>query len=330
MRFREIKFKLFADALTRYRAILFCFLFLPCALFPAPCLMAAESSAAQFLKLGFGARALGMGESFVAIADDISAIYYNPAGLVAYESEDREISISHSWHIQDMGLSQIGYKNGSFGGLLTYFSAGDIEGRDDAGNLTSDFTARDISFLGGYGFDIGGFFAGISVKYISQKIRTSHANAAAVDFGLLYLFDDLPLAIGASVCNIGTKVKFESKSYSLPLIYRFGIAYDKKDAPFLFSAQVDFPNDSSEVFRLGAEYKKLGAIVPRFGYMTVSNSQSDAILGKELGSLSSGVSNLYGFFMGIGFNYGDFKLDYALLPYGELGNSHRFSVGIMF
>ena len=59
-----------------------------------PFVYAAESSAAQFLKLGFGARALGMGESFVAIADDISAIHYNPAGLAAYESEDREISIS--------------------------------------------------------------------------------------------------------------------------------------------------------------------------------------------------------------------------------------------
>ena len=46
-----------------------------------PRLYAAQSSAAQFLNLGFGARALGMGEAYTAVADDISCVYYNPAGL---------------------------------------------------------------------------------------------------------------------------------------------------------------------------------------------------------------------------------------------------------
>ena len=311
------------------------FLVLFFSLLPAACclpsiLHAAESSAAQFLKLGFGARALSMGESFVAIADDLSAVYYNPAGLAAFENEERELLISHSWHIQDMGLSQIGYKSGSFGALLTYFSAGDIEGRDDAGNLTGNFTAEDMAFGGGYGFELFGIYAGANIKYIRQKIQTSYASAAALDFGLLYLFEDSPLAMGASVCNAGTKVKFRTKSYSLPLIYRFGVSYDKKDAPFLFSLQMDLPNDSDGIFRFGGEYRKFGAITPRFGYMTAAKSQSDAVLGKELGSLSKGLSNLYGFFMGIGFKAANFKLDYALLPYGELGNAHRFSVNLKF
>ena len=163
-----------------------------------------------------------------------------------------------------------------------------------------------------------------------DSIDTSYANATAIDFGVLYLFEDSPFTIGASVANIGTKVKFQTKSYSLPLIYRIGVSYDRKDAPFLFSAQFDLPNDSDGIFRFGSEYRKFGALTPRFGYMTMAKSQSDAVLGKELGSLSSGISNLYGFFMGIGFEHSNFKLDYALLPYGELGNAHRFSVNLQF
>ena len=314
----------------RARFLILFFSLLPAVCCLLPVLHAAESSAAQFLKLGFGARALGMGESFVAISDDLSAIHYNPAGLSAYESEDRELLVSHSWHIQDMGLSQIGYKSGSFGSLLTYFSAGDIEGRDASGVLTNNFTAEDMAFSAGYGFDIFGIHAGASIKYIRQKIESSNATAGAIDFGLLYLIEDSPFAIGASVCNAGTKVKFQAKSYSLPLIYRFGVSYNKEDAPFLFSAQFDLPNDSDGIFRFGGEYRKFGAITPRLGYMTMAKSQSDAVLGKELGSLSSGLSNLYGFFMGIGFEHSDFKLDYALLPYGELGNAHRFSVNLKF
>jgi len=54
----------------------------------------ATKYAAEFLKIGVGARALGMGEAYVAVADDPSAAYWNPAGLVFVQT--REVQAMHA------------------------------------------------------------------------------------------------------------------------------------------------------------------------------------------------------------------------------------------
>ncbi|OGS51883.1 MAG: hypothetical protein A3J79_14050 [Elusimicrobia bacterium RIFOXYB2_FULL_62_6] len=291
---------------------------------------AASSSAAQFLKLGFGARALGMGESFAAVRGDISNLYYNPAGLAGREA-GREFMVSHSWHIQDMGLSQLGYANKRFAASFIYFSAGDLEGRDPSGNLTSNFTAEDFALSAGYGFKLLGLDAGANAKLIRQTIGSHDANAVAADLGVMYAFADTPYKFGVSVANLGTEIKFEDESYPLPLVTRVGVSADfKGKLPLLACAGMDFPNDSKGVLRLGLEYTGFENLALRAGYKTVSSSDRDAVLGTSLGGGSSGVSNLYGFFMGVGFKFHGVNLDYALLPYGELGNSHRFSVGMKF
>jgi opacity protein-like surface antigen len=297
----------------------------------APAAGAAESSAAQFLKLGFGARALGLGEAYVAVADDAAAVHYNPAGLApGAGAQRRGAAFSHSWHIQDMGISQAAYLAPPWGMLLTYFSAGELEGRAANGALTGNFTAGDLALSAGRGAALGRLRVGAAVKYIGQRIKDSSAGAFAADLGLLYRLEGAPLTLGASVANLGTKIRFEEESFPLPLVVRAGAALRLARAKTLLAAQLDLPNDSVPALRLGAEYAPAEALRLRLGYKTSSASDKDAILGRELGGGASGVSALYGFFAGLGLEYGDLRLDYALAPYGELGNAHRFSFAAEF
>ncbi|HAH31123.1 MAG TPA: hypothetical protein DCL44_02295 [Elusimicrobia bacterium] len=295
----------------------------------SPQLFAAQSSAAQFLKLGFGARALGMGEAFTAVADDGAALYYNPAGL-AGESAAKNFSFSHAWHVQDTAVSQVSFACRPYAFALTWFSAGQLEGRDSNANLTGDFSARDLAVSVGRGFTLGSLKAGVSGKFISQKIKTSGASAFASDLGLLYSFSGTPYTLGASVSNLGTKVKFDEESFPLPLTFKAGAAAAFNAGKLLLALQADFPNDSGVIARAGVEYRGISGLALRAGYKTSPSKDRDAILGTGLGGSASGVSAMYGFFAGLGFKYSNFTFDYALLPYGELGNSHRLSMGIKF
>jgi len=290
---------------------------------------AAQSSAAQFLNLGFGARALGMGEAYTAVADDISCVYYNPAGLAA-GAQGRELSFSHAFHLQDTAVSQVGFMRRPYAAAITYFSAGELEGRDPSANLTGNFTARDVAAQVSRGFKLGPFDAGVSGKVISQKIKSTGATSFAADLGLLYRFKGTPYSAGASLVNLGTKVKFKEESFPLPLKLKAGVAANFVSPRLLLALDGEFPNDGPAAIRAGAEFKGLDGIALRLGYRTTTSGQRDAVLGRGFGDSVSGVAGMYGFFAGAGFVYSGFSLDYALLPYGELGTAHRFSVGMKF
>lgn len=293
-----------------------------------PLSYAAESPAAQFLNLGFGARALGMAEAFTAVADDISSVHYNPAGLGAGDLKS-ELSFAHAWHVQDTAVSQAAFMRRPYAVSLTYFSAGELEGRDANAQPTGNFTARDFAFAVSRGSRLGPFLAGISGKVISQKIKNSGATSVAADLGLLYRFDGTPYSLGASLVNFGTRVKFEEESFPLPLKLKIGgaAAFTSR---LLIAVDAELPNYGPAAARIGTEYKGLEGIALRLGYRTSSSAQRDAILGSGFGDSVSGVSAMYGFFAGVGFEYSGFNLDYALLPYGDLGNAHRFSFGMKF
>lgn len=295
---------------------------------------AAESSAAQFLRLGFGARALGMGEAFAAVADDASALHYNPAGLAPGDFPERKSALfSYAWHIQQTGISHAALLARPWAYGLTYFSAGSMEGRDDAGAATGDFTARDMALAAGRGWAYGDFSFGAAAKFVSQRIGGNgggSASAAAADLGALWRPEGSRARFGAALTNLGTKVRFKTRSYPLPLLLRAGAAYELRDTPLLLGAQLDFPNDSGAALRLGAEYRAAENFRLRAGYKTSSEEDRDAILGRELGGEAGGVSSLFGFFAGVGVSMGDFVLDYALAPYGELGSAHRVSLGMKF
>ena len=295
---------------------------------PAARAGAAGTAAAQFLNLGFGARALGMGEAYTAVAQGPSCAYYNPAGLASGDAGKR-LDLAYAAHLEGTSVSQAVFMRRPYAAALTYFSAGELEGRDVYANPTGNFTARDVAAQLSRGFSLGRLEAGVSGKVISQTIKSSGATSLAADLGLLYRFRGTPYSLGAALLNFGTRVRFEDDSFPLPLKLKAGAAADFAAPRLLLALDAEFPNDGPAALMAGAEYKGLEGIALRLGYKTAAPGQRDAILGRGYGGVS-GVDGMYGFFAGAGFEYSGFAFDYAMLPYGDLGTAHRFSVGMKF
>ncbi len=297
------------------------------------------TSAATFLKLGFGARALGLGEAYVSVADDAAALHYNPAGLAygpsaASRQSPRlmEMMISHSVHIQEIRLSQMGLIKRPWGVSITHLGLGGIERRtSETAEPEGEFGASDLMMGFSYARKINGVGVGGTVKIIRQTIGEYSASAYAVDFGTLYRMKSYPISLGLGVTNLGTKVTFIERGFALPLIARVGATYGLTPRfPHALSMQIDLPRDGGPVLRLGMEYLGFGPFALRAGYRTSGVNQRRAALGRALGIDGPGLSEFYGMFMGVGFRSKMGSMDYALLPFGELGNTHRFSFTLRF
>src|SRR5882672_5499886 len=88
------------------------------------------TTSADILKVGVGARAIGMGEAYTAQADDVSSLYWNPAGLALMQ--ERQASFMYDQMYQGLSFQNanvgIPLENGAIGGSLSYLSYGDIPG----------------------------------------------------------------------------------------------------------------------------------------------------------------------------------------------------------
>jgi len=147
-----------------------------------------------------------------------------------------------------------------------------------------------------------------------------------VDIRAMYKLKRVPVTIGASLVNLGTQVRFIEQGYSLPLTLRLGATLNKTERfPHIVSMEVEAPQGSDANLRIGIEYYNLKPFMLRMGYKTMSSEQREAVKGD-----SKGLEGMYGLSMGIGVESGQWKMDYAMKPYGELGNTHRFSVSLKF
>jgi hypothetical protein len=298
----------------------------------------AGTSAATFLQMGFGARPIGFSEAFVPVANDVSALYYNPAGLAYPAVADAkttgryEMLGSQALLTEGVSMTQMGFVSRPFGVSLTHLSLGGIEQR-------SAETAAPEAMVGASGTSLGVSYArkfngvgvGVTGKYIRETIAKYSATAFALDLGALYRFENRPVSLGLDVANMGTPIRYIEQSYPLPMVVRFGAAYGlTRDFPHALVLQIDMPRDAGVNARLGFEYRGFGPITLRAGYRTFSSQQRAAALGTTLGSTASGVADFYGLSLGAGLRtpYGD--LDYAMVPYGELGTAHRMSYSFNF
>ena len=285
------------------------------------------TTGAQFLKIGPGARAVAMGGAFSAVADDLNAIYWNPAGLA--EQHSKQASASYIQYFQGVNIgflsySQEAFNRGTLGVALNYLTVGDIERRTtDIDVKEGTFGASDMALYISYAESkvseklLKGLSVGANLKIIKQTIDTESAQSFALDAAALYKTPVKGLTAALGVYNAGTQVKFVDEGDPLPLDIRLGCAYRMFNNNLLVAADVDdYINDGRTYTEVGAEYALGKIFCLRGGYKF---GMDTAALG---GSAGLGV--------GMGINVWGIAFDYAFVPFGELTDTNRISISTKF
>lgn len=278
---------------------------------------AVGTTSAEFLLIPSGARPSSMGGTFVGIADDINAMGYNPAGLG--QLIDREFLFMHSeWLIDttyDYGAYAHPTQIGTFGVSFAHINAGDMTRRDNLGNKTGDFTASDIAFSVSYSISVADeMYVGFNGKYIKQTIDDAKRTGGALDVGLLWKLLPDSLYAGAVIQNIGPKLgSFDKEEETLPTTFRLGIGKYAFQDRLLLASEFKKIIHSKPSIHVGVEYMPAHLLSLRTGFESGSDKEDPFM-----------------WTAGFGFNIRNYSIDYGYEPFGDLDNTHRFSVTYKF
>ncbi len=311
------------------------------------------TNAASFLEIGVGARAMAMGGAYVAIANDPTALYYNPAGIVWMDNI--QIEVMHNEWLVGTNYDFLGATlplpvfNSTVGVSLILLDFGEQPVRTETRpeGTGERYSARDYAVSISFASALTESFSfGLTGKYVNQKIWNASGGTAAIDVGIFYSTPVKGLRLGMSISNFGGElsldgrdlestvdpdpdnqnidripVGFRTDSYPLPQIFRAGVSYTMNWGSIgnlLLTTDVLHPSSDTEGVNFGAEYGYAGIFFLRGGYE--SAFQQDAINGLTLGG---GIDFIQRGKLG-------FRIDYAYSDWGILEDAHRFSLGIIF
>jgi hypothetical protein len=328
---------------------------------------ATSSAAVLPLLISPGARASGMGEAFVAVADDATATYWNTAGL-AFQT-GKEVTFMHAkWLPQlvtDMSLEFLAYKHhfeslgGTLAGNVTFFDYGTQEGRDEENRDTGTFSSWDLAVALSYGTKLTSHLGvGLAARYIRSNLSDRNIGSAqgsgvgsafAVDLGLMYrqLFIK-GLSFGLNLSNMGPKITYVDAAQAdpLPTNLKVGFAYQVLDNEFN-KLQISVDTNKLMVVR------NMDGTSDPF-YKALVSAWSDGSLSDQASKLISSCGAEYcynsmiylrtGYYydydgsvkypsFGAGLQYSKFRFDFAYIspPQGHpLSDTMRFSLSAGF
>ncbi len=311
------------------------------------------TTAAPFLSIPQGARALSMGAAFVAVANDPSAMYWNPAGIT--ELRGFNFMFDHTYWIADIQYEYAAatIDIGSFGTLganITASNIGDmkvttVDQQDGTGEI---FSVSDLALGLSYGLKLTEDFSiGFNPKFIYQKIWKMSASGFAIDLGVKYRTPFQGITLGMSVANFGTKMQMQGESsfvlyqqspgntginnnipanlstdsWDLPLDFRVGIAYDVPIGDIgkmTVAVDASHPNDNYESLNVGGEYVFQDVVYLRGGMKSLFQKDSEEGLTLGIGVKQFVLGNL------------QFAVDYAYQDFARLKNAQKISLGVAF
>lgn len=287
---------------------------------------AAGTAGADFLNLPVGARAAAMGGAYSAVSDEASAIYWNPAGLV--QIPKLSAVFMRSQYVADISYQYAAYAQRlSYGDVIgvsaLFTDIGSIDNTNVDGGRIGTFSPKDQVYTLSYSKAILEFSdkdmdvsMGVSLKYIRSTIIES-AKSYAGDIGIMtYNFKDIPYRLAITVSNFGQGMRYDQASNTLPLTLKLGAAVN----PFrdmLLTTDVLIAKQNATNFLFGAELATEPNELTRLCLRAGLNTQR----------MSDGLSGLT---LGVGATLHFFSLDYAFVPMGELGTTHKISITFDF
>jgi hypothetical protein len=301
-------------------------------LFPVLGAQKAGTATAEFLKIGVGARAAGMGETFAAIANDASALYWNPAGLAQFQ--ENEVLAAHTNWLIDI--------KHDFIGAVYHVSSEDAIGFSITSLQTDDMpvTTELQPYGNGTYFRYGDMAIGLTysrrmtpqfsfggtVRYVQETLDVLTMKGVVIDLGTYYWTGLGTSRFSAVVTNFGNQMGPEGsvtaidgskinqfQQFSPPTIFKFGFAFEPyrdDENTITTSIQLNHPNDNSENFSVGAEYQLLKTFFVRGGYKFNVDEESYTFGAGVATSLTSVHLNV----------------DYGYSAFGRLGGVHRLSL----
>ncbi len=251
------------------------------------------TTAAEFLLLAPTARGAALGGSFAALTTDLSAVYYNPAGLSQMDRPSVMASTMNYVASTRYAFAAVGFPF-SGGARAVGISVANFGFSDQP-----VYTVQDPNGTSGQVYSVSEtaialtlsqqfsdrFSAGISGKFISDQLGDVSGSAFAVDFGTSFhaMVNGRPLRASFVIQNLGTTIShngipldvqvlrtsadtvpqepasasLKTKDWPLPIMFRVGVAYDLfQTSAGRFSLMGEFtqPNNSNPGFNFGGEY----------------------------------------------------------------------------
>lgn len=276
------------------------------------------TSGGDILSIPVGARAMAMGEAYTALADDVSSLYWNPAGIALLNQSQASFMYNKSIMDETYSHGAVGtpLENGGLAASLSYLSFGKIDGYDTHGVPTGNVNAYSgVATVGGAWLG-DNWSAGFNAKGVQGSLADVTATGFASDLGVNLIYPEEVLTgtlrLGATVRNLGTGMKYLQYRDPFPTEYRVGVAaVQMLNKKVNLSMDYGKARDANGAVYAGAEFWLGSFIALRTGYAGTNAEGS-------------------GLRAGIGLRMADLSLDYAFSQYGVLGLSHRYELTYRF
>lgn len=239
-------------------------------------------SGASILKVGVGAKAVGIGSAITTVTNDVNQVFWNPAGISMPDGKT-QVTFSYNKWIADINHNAFAVSHSfgawgtvALGGLMSGVSGIEANRDIQPGLIGVEYTDAatfdyNTSIIGlSYAKQFTDKLSmGATLKYYSEKIDLESVGTMAVDFGAIYMLGYRDLAIGARIQNLGGDLTYYLIPYSLPMVFSFGVSMSViQSDEFALKGYVDAakPLDTDQMILGGMEATLLKNITVRGGY----------------------------------------------------------------